>query len=74
MTSRFARLTVPLDKKGDDGIKQDEAGVSRINERLEKKMTPAEAQAAKQAAFKAKQAADAEKGLFPDVKLPSLPF
>ena len=52
----------------------DEAGVSRISERSEKKLTPAEEQAAKKAAFAAKQAKAAEQGLFPDVALPKLPF
>ena len=55
-------------------IAKDEAGVDRLKERVDgKKLTPAEKQAAKKAAFAAKQAE--EKGnLFPSVSLPSLPF
>ena len=51
-------------------IAKDEAGVDRLKERADgKKLTPAEKQAAKKAAFAAKQAE--EKGnLFPSVSLP----
>ena len=66
--------SVPVDKDGAGGAERDEAGVSRISERSEKKLTPAEEQAAKKAAFAAKQAKAAEQGLFPDVALPKLPF
>ena len=63
---------VPADMKGDEGLDKDQAGKARIAERSEKPMTAAEKQAAKKAAFAAKQKADAEKPLFPE--LPKLPF
>ena len=66
---------VPDDLKGAEGAAADAAGKARMAERgsLEavKKMTPAEAQAAKKAEFAAKQAAQAGKSLFPEVALPS---
>ena len=66
---------VPDDLKGAEGVASDAAGKARMAERgaLEatKKLTPAEAQAAKKAEFAAKQAAQAEAGLFPKVSLPS---
>ena len=50
---------VPSDMKGDNGLAKDAAGVARIKERdaVSTQMTAAEKQAAKQAEFKAKQAA-----------------
>ena len=63
--------SVPMDKDGSGGMERDEAGKNRIAERSEKKLTAAEEQAAKKAAFAAKQAKAAEQGLFP--KLPELP-
>lgn len=65
---------VPLDMKGETGIARDEAGVARLASEAPKKLSPKEAQAAKMAAFKAKQEADAEKGFsLPEVKI-GLPF
>ena len=62
--------TVPQDLKGEQGVSKDEEGVAAMAARSEKKLTPAEQQAAKKAAFAAKQAADAEKPFFPPVALP----
>ena len=64
--------TIEDTKRPEDSAFADAAGVARISEKLEKKMTPAEAQKAKQEAFKAKQAAQAAQGMvFPS--MPDLP-
>jgi hypothetical protein len=61
--------TVEVDAKGEEGLAKDEAGKERLAAQQEKKLTPAEAQKAKQEAFKKKQAEDAAKGF----SLPSVP-
>ena len=64
---------VPSDLKGAEGVQKDQAGKERmLSSANEKKLTPAEQQAAKKAAFAAKQAADAEKPLFPSFDMPKL--
>jgi len=64
--------SVPVDLKGVEGVAKDAEGVARIKAKDTSEvtpLTPAEKQAAKQAAFKAKK--DAETGF--DFSLPSLP-
>ena len=59
---------VPSDLKGSEGLSKDEEGKQRMISNADtKKLTPAEQQAAKKAAFAAKQAADAKKDLFPSM-------
>jgi hypothetical protein len=66
--------TVEVDVKGEEGIQADNAGKQRIAAQEEKKLTPAEAQKAKQEAFKKKQQEDASKPFFPELPKISITF